>query len=356
MALTLNTSIDGEKFYSCDFPDLSISTTYGLANVTIVVNGSTVLSTRYYAVSGRVTVRNLVPLIELSMEQQYKSYCSVGVTVSAANETVSASCQVLLCKVKCMTVDVDTFLANSFLTTNNHRLTTLYNDEVVPFYIAGSGSYSVGTFFFTLRVLKADGSYDTYETFSGRRFGYGVVTSTISAKSLQDTCELHFGAGCRLLSFTLKFNSRLMHYYVVPCASAQEFRFTNVFGCTETVGIPYATISKLESDFSEAMVDGRLLHYDVKHTRTYEVQTAQLLSGYMTWLEQFLTSSSIMRKLPDGMFADVLIKEYTFEQTDAPGEENTLSFTWQFADGKQSTQLFSIHTGIFTEQYNQTFA
>lgn len=26
MALTLNTSIDGEKFYSCDFPDLSIST------------------------------------------------------------------------------------------------------------------------------------------------------------------------------------------------------------------------------------------------------------------------------------------------------------------------------------------
>ena len=200
MALTLNTSIDGEKFYSCDFPDLSISTTYGLANVTIVVNGSTVLSTRYYAVSGRVTVRNLVSLIELSMEQQYKSFCSVGVTVSAANETVSASCQVLLCKVKCMTVDVDTFLANSFLTTNNHRLTTLYNDEVVPFYIAGSGNYSIGTFFFTLNVLKADGTYDTYETFSGRRFSYGVSTATISAKSLQDACEAHFGISCRLLS------------------------------------------------------------------------------------------------------------------------------------------------------------
>ena len=65
----MNTSIDGKKFYSCDFPDLSISTNYGLANVTIEVNGSTALSTRYYAVSGRVTVRNLVPLVELSMEQ-----------------------------------------------------------------------------------------------------------------------------------------------------------------------------------------------------------------------------------------------------------------------------------------------
>ena len=356
MALTLNTSIDGKKFYSCDFPDLSISTNYGLANVTIAVNGSTALSTRYYAVSGRVTVRNLVPLIELSMEQQNKSYCLVGVSVSVANESVSASCSVLLCKVKCMTVDVDTFLANSFLTTNNHRLTTLYNEEVLPFFIIGSGSYSVGTFYFTLNVRKTDGSYDSYEYISGRRFGYGIVTSTISVKELQWACEAHFGSGTQLLSFTLKFNSRLMHFYIVPCASAQEFRFKNIFGCMESLGIPGATISKLESDFSEAMVDGRLQHYDVKHTRTYEVQTAQLLSGYMTWLEQFLTSSSIMRKLPDGMFADVLISEYTFEQTDAPGEENTLSFTWQFADGKQSTQRFSIHTGIFTEQYNQTFA
>ena len=74
-------------------------------------------------------------------------------------------------------------------------------------------------------------------------------------------------------------------------------------------------------------------------------------------IQEFVVPSSfIMRKLPDGMFADVLIKEYSFEQTDAPGEENTLSFTWQFADGKQSTQRYSIHTGIFTEQYNQIFA
>ena len=81
----MNTSIDGKKFYSCDFPDLSISTNYGLANVTIAVNGSTALSTRYYAVSGRVTVRNLVPLVELSMEQQGKSFCTVGIaTVTKA--------------------------------------------------------------------------------------------------------------------------------------------------------------------------------------------------------------------------------------------------------------------------------
>ena len=356
MALTLNTSIDGKKFYSCDFPDLSISTNYGLANVTIVVNGSTALSTRYYAVSGRVTVRNLVPLIELSMEQQNKSYCLVGVSVSVANESVSASCSVLLCKVKCMTVDVDTFLANSFLTTHNHRLTTLYNEEVLPFFIAGSGSYSVGTFYFTLNVRKNDGSYDSYEYISGRRFGYGIVTSTISVKELQWACEAHFGSGTQLLSFTLKFNSRLMHFYIVPCASAQEFRFKNIFGCMESLGIPGATISKLESDFSEAMVDGRLQHYDVKHTRTFEVQTAQLLSGYMTWLEQFLTSSFIMRKLPDGMFADVLIKEYSFEQTDAPGEENTLNFTWIFSDQRETPHRYTYNVGIFTEQFNDIFA
>lgn len=355
MALTLNTSINERKFYSCDFPDLSISTTYGLANLTVLVNGSTALSTRYYAVNGLVTVRNLAPVIEQAMEQQARPYCSVGITVSAANETVSVSCNVLLCKARCMSVDVDTFISDSFLTINLHRLVTVHGDETLPFYIAGSGTYSVGSFKFSCLIRKADGTVATHEWISGRRFAFGVSSSTISVSDTLHTCQLTY-PGCQLLSFSVAFSRRICYFYVVPCASAKTFLFTNVFGCQETLSIPTATISKLESEFSEAMVNGKLQHYDVKHTRTYEEQTAQLLSGYMSWLEQFLTSSSIMLKLPDGMYADVLIKEYTFEQTNAPGEENALSFTWQFADGKQTTQRYSIHTGIFTEQYNSVFA
>lgn len=356
MALTLNTSIDDRKFYSCDFPDLSISTSYSLVHVEIVVNGSTALDTIYYAVNGLVKVRNLVPVIEQAMERLYKPYCIVGVSIYIANESVSASCEVLLCKARCMATGMEAFVTNSFLTTNPHRLVTVHGEDVISYFIPGSGQYSVGTFRYDCIVRKADGSIGTYEWVSGRRFAFGIGYTSISIIDIQDTCSRHFGIECQLLSFRLTFGKRMLQYFVIPCASAKTFRFSNVFGCQEGVTFPCATVSKLESDFSEAMVDGQLMHYDVKHTRTYEEQTAQLLSNQMTWLEQFLTSSSIMLKLPDGMFADVLIKEYSFEQTNAPGEENTLTFTWQFADGKQTTQRYNIHTGIFTEHYNQVFA
>ena len=355
MALSLNTSINGQKFYSCKFPNLSISTSYGLANVTIVVNGATALSTRYYAVNGIVNVRNLASLIELTMERISRQYCTVSITASAGNESFTASCEVMMCKYNCMSVDVETFITNSFLTTNLHRLVSVHGEDVLSFYIAGSGQYSVGTFKFNCTLRQADGSVVTHEWVSGRRFQYGISNSAISIGDVQHTCELTY-PGCRLLSFTLTFNTRICYFYIVPCADAKTFRFTNVFGCQEAVSLPSATINKLESDFSEAMVDGQLLHYDIKHTRTYQEQTTQLLSGYMAWLEQFLTSSSIMLRLDAYQYADVLIKEYTFEQTNAPGEENTLTFTWQFADGRQTTQRYTIHTGIFTEQYNEPFA
>ena len=356
MALTLNTTIDQQKFYSCDFPDLSISTSYGLATISIAVNGSTALHTIYYAVNGLIRVRNLVPVIELAMERLYKAYCTVGIEIYVANETVTASCDVLLCKSRCMETDVESFLTTSFITTNTHRLVTVHEEDVISYFIPGSGQYSVGTFRYDCIVRKADGSIGTYEWVSGRRFAYGIGYTAISIIDIQDTCSRHFGIECQLLSFRLTFGKRMLQYFVVPCASAKSFRFYNVFGCQEAVAFPSATISHLESDFSEALIDGKLMHYDVKHTRTYEEQTAQLLSSHMEWLEQFLTSSSIMYKLPDGMFADVLIKEYSFEQTNAPGEENTLTFTWQFADGRQTTHRYNIHTGIFTEHYNPSFA
>jgi hypothetical protein len=169
-------------------------------------------------------------------------------------------------------------------------------------------------------------------------------------------CQSQFGAGTQLLSFTLTFNNRVCHFYLVPCPDAKIFRFKNIFGCEEAVAFPATTIAHLETDYSEAMVGGKLLHYDVKHARSYEVQTASLLAHHMTWLEQFLTSSDIHLKMPGGMYSRVLIKEYEFAQTDAPGEENTLNFTWIFSDLRETPHRYTYNVGIFTEQFNDIFA
>ncbi len=354
MALRLTVDINDKKYFSCDFPKLVISSTSSYANFELEVNGITALSTRYYMVSGRATVYSLASCIQLEMEKQYSAYSTVVIKLSAGSETQEYSCKVLMCKVRCMALSVDEFLANSFLTTSAYHLTTMHNSEVLPFYIEGSSNYAIVRLDITATVRLSDGSVRQHQYSNSRRLGYGIAEATVSAKDIQAYCTSALGQ-CQLLSFSIAYQSRFIHFYVVPCASAQEFRFKNNFGCSEAVGLPATTISKLESEFSEAMVDGKLQHYDTHHTRTYEVQTSQLLSGYMTWLEQFLTSSSIMRRLPNGMFADVLISDYTFEQTDAPGEENTLSFTWQFTDGQETPHRYALPEGIFTNPFNETF-
>ena len=173
------------------------------------------------------------------------------------------------------------FIANSFLTTNTHRLITMHGQDVLSFYIAGSGNYAVASFKFNCIARKPDGSIGQYEYVSGRRFGYGVTSVAISATEQQAVCQSQFGAGTQLLSFTLTFNNRVCHFYLVPCPDAKIFRFKNIFGCEEAVAFPATTIAHLETDYSEAMVGGKLLHYDVKHARSYEVQTASLLAHHM---------------------------------------------------------------------------
>jgi hypothetical protein len=59
--------------------------------------------------------------------------------------------------------------------------------------------------------------------------------------------------------------------------------------------------------------------------------------------------------MPGGMYASVLIKEYEFAQNDAPGEANTLNFTWVFSDQRETPQRFSYSVGIFTDQFTQEF-
>jgi hypothetical protein len=162
MALTLQTVVDGENFYSCNFPEISATSDQSYISFNLLVDGTTALSTRYYTVGGKITVRNLASCIEQAMEQNYKVYSAVQILLTAGSQTSSALCHVLLCKSKCLTNPVADFIANSFLTTNTHRLITMHGQDVLSFYIAGSGNYAVASFKFNCIARKPNGSIGQY--------------------------------------------------------------------------------------------------------------------------------------------------------------------------------------------------
>lgn len=354
MALTINTSLVGKTFYSYALNEIDITTNKAYVRVQLKAQEQVVFSSTYYAVGGSVCVRNLSSLFEAVMDQLGYPYLVFTLIANDDSQEQTMPFSVLYCRDRIIDIPASDFLNNYFLTTNLCRLTTMHNDERLYFYISNNSSYNNVMLDFSTVVRLPDGSIVDYTYIGQQRVGSGLVFITVSAAGVQERVRNVY-AGCTLLYFKVTHGNHVCRFYVQHCPSAEVFQFRNNFGCQEFVAFPAVTTSKLESEFSEAKVNGRLSHYDVRHSRTYDVETASLLASQMTWLEQFVTSKMIM-KIDSNVIEHVLIKDYDFEQSDAPGVENKLSFTWQFADGRQTPYRVSLYTNTFTKPFNETFA
>jgi len=354
MALTINTSLVGKTFYSNDLDEISISTTKAYVQVQLKAQEQVVFSSTYYAVDGSVCVRNLSSLFEAVMDQLRIPLLVFTLIANDNDHETTIPFSVLYCRDRIIDIPASDFLNNSFLTTNLCRLTTMHNVEQLWINLPYSSSYNNVMMDIATVIRLQDGSIIEYTYTNQQRVGSGLVYITVGADSIQERVRYQY-PGCTLLYFKVTHGTHVCRFYVQPCPSAEVFQFRNNFGCMETIAFPAVTTSKLESEFSEAKVNGQLSHYDVRHSRTYDVETASLLASQMTWLEQFVTSSRIV-KMVNNVPELILIKDYDFEQSDAPGVENKLSFTWQFADGRQTPYRVSLYTNTFTKPFNETFA
>lgn len=354
MALTVTTSLVGKTFYSYDLDEIKITTNKPYVRVQLKVQEQIVFTSTYYAVGTVVCVRNLSSLFESVMEQMRASLLVFTLIANDNDHETTIPFSVLYCRDRIMDIPASDFLNGYFLTTNLNRLTTMHNVEQLWINLPYSSNYNNVMLDIATVIRLPDGSIVDYTYLNQQRVGSGLVYISVSAASVQDNVRCTY-PGCTLLYFKVTHGSHVCRFYVQPCPSAEVFQFRNNFGCMETVAFPAVTTSKLESEFSEAKVNGQLSHYDVRHSRTYDVETPSLLASQMTWLEQFVTSYYVV-KMVDNLPVRVLIKDYDFEQSNAPGAENKLSFTWQFADGRQTPHRISLRTGIFTEPFNDTFA
>lgn len=353
MAVSIQTSLIGQTFYSCDLDEITFSTNRPFVKVTLIVRNEETFASTYYAVNGTVRVRNLSSLFEAMMNQLSLVYATITLVANDGDNEQTNSFNILICRDHIIDLPAEDFLNGYFLTTNLNRLTTIHSKEQLSFYVSLTLFQNVLPFTYEMKVRLLDGTIQDFSITKAKRVGTGVVSIIISIADVQDWARDKY-PGCTLLYFKVSYKNFVCRYYVQPCPSANVFSFTNNFGCRETVSFPAVTKSIIETDFSEAMVNGRLSHYDVRHSRTYEVETPPLLANHMVWLEQFVTSSSIL-VLKGEKYEPVLIKDYGYEHTNAPGEENTLSFTWEFADGRQTPHRISLHTGIFTEPFNEVY-
>lgn len=352
MALSVSTTIE-PTYFSCDIPNITISTARESVAIEVKAKGTSIFSSKFYASRGMVTLRDLNPIIEAYCVRNGLSVTDISIVATDSDGSTTMSFTTIFCHFRCIAMNASSFLTGAFFTTATSRLTTLDCPELLSFYSeAGTFAFKIATM-----VQLPNGSITSheyakkYQTSSPR-----VGTVAFKPADIEQTVSQALKMEVKLLQFSVSLGSRVCRFFVQRVPEARCFYFWNVFNCKEAIAFPAETVSNLETEYSEAVIGHEFAQYDIEHAYTYETKTGEMLSVQLSWIEQFLTSPKILLgKAQNGAYPVVLIKDYEYEHSDAPGQAKSVEFTWKLADKRLTLHEFEMNGGIFTAQYTEEY-
>ena len=352
--------------------DLSVAVdgTYVDVSLTAYSGMVTILSERYYAYLGDVTLCDLGSVLEAFMRNHAQTYADFTLSVftdTPGNKGDSCVLHILYCDRYTVSTNIEKFLSENFLTTLAHRR--------VP------ANATLSLFHFA----KVDESVETTVTYSFRVAGSDEIrTNTLSLKTnfvatstgivqlqlpLADilTNAATFASvktrEVALLSFTVVCGQRSLTFFVDNSLDDRNsFFFRNCFNVWDFASLPLITTAKTDVNRSTAILNGTSEFYDQTTIKTYEVETAPLTSDEALWIDQLFTSHEVFRIETDPtndedplILAPVLITESTCEVQDSDEKLNSVKFTWRYADNRPLVRL-TASPDIFTQHFNIVYS
>lgn len=336
MATTILYRPQGVTFSSA-LPDITVSTDAATLDVRLSCDGTTtLLSERYHATNGAVTLHDLGTLIESDLRSRGISFAKYR--LQAGNDSVTIP--VLHCDRYVTPSDTSEYLRQNFLTTNDlRRIAPGATIELHLLLLPGdSPSYIIDTG--TSQLTFNQETTITEPT---------LHTITIKADSIPEAT-----------SFTVRCGQRSVSYFIdSSLATAQQFQFRNCFNVWDTALIPCQTTAKTTVERATATIGGQLRFYNQTAEQTFQIETAPLTSDEAAWLDQLITSHEVIRIERDQVTENlcsvpVLITDATHEITDTPDRPNTVKFTWRYAATRPRLHL-TASPSIFTTPFNPVY-
>lgn len=354
--------------FSSDVPDITISTDHDFADVQIRCNTLVLLSGRFYADRGFVTVHDVAPLVG-QLFQNNPEFNMAGITIEASSEGEVAekvTFTVICCHRKLDLYEPTEWLAGNFLTTVRSRRIAPDGWLNLSWFAAQSESLAV---YVRINYLDDDARPRSY-----RWLHSGNLQTAPEAKicsvyiRMKDICAALIAncnvANPQIVCFTVERGQRSVTFYVDPALNdAPMFLFNNCFNVLEQLPVQCVTTARIKKDHAIALIGNEAQFYDVTLSKEYETQTGPLTPDECEQMEQMLTSN--VAHIPyrrgvdweDGIFSakPILITDFTSETTDGDDKLNTVKFTWRYTHNLPATHL-PIATDIFTETFNPTFS
>ena len=363
---------------SCHIGTISILTDKEYIDVDIsTTEKDYLLSERYYATDGKVTLYDLRSLVEQAMRPHGIVVTNIWFEVYVdtpdehSDDYDRAGFKVIYCDRDIDIYDFEPLLRSHFLTAAASRRVAPESFVFLPFfaYYGELVNYEV----FVDYVLKGTWDEERGTRTAGHCSFKGplqqtsatsneVWTHTIFCAEVKRHAEDMVGAEIELTAFTVRVGDRAASFFIDKSLSGtRPFYFRNCFNVPDNLFVPAVTTAKTKVDRSLAVLGSVSQFYDATCEQTYEVQSAGLTADECSLAEQMFCSDDVRtpyESAPDDGDFDalrpVLITDSTSEIADDPEKPNTVKFAWRYAENRIA-QRNPLGVGIFTEHYDYTF-
>jgi hypothetical protein len=357
---------------SSQLGDISIASDAEYINVSVAdASGNTILDERYYTFRNVATVRNLAEPIEAAMRLNRNFLSQFTITATAiyddTTESSSVTIYIIYCDRYTLCSDVDTFLAENFLTTLRARRIPPETDTYLTLiFAANESSFDIKIDYLyrlltdeTIRLgtILQSNLPATEHGFIDIPVRYSDIIADIQ-NGITDPDTIP-----ELLSFTVSCGQRSVTFYIDRNLSdVREFGFYNCFNIPEPIFFRSVTTAKTSVERSIATVNGVSSFYDQQASKTYETEITGLTAAEAEWIDQLLTSHTVLVAIDNScdadnptLYAAILITDMTCEMQDGDEKPNSLKFTWRYANDLPPVHL-SASPSTFTSPYNTVFS
>lgn len=351
--------------------DVDIDVDGAYVDVTLTAFGNIVLlSERYYAHAGRVTLYDIGTLIEDNM--QISNAATADFTLCVFSDTVDNKADswvihALYCDRFTTNANVSVFLKENFLTTLSVRRVAP-NSTLSLFFYAENGERVSYTIACTFRKYGSEAKYKHQFTKDAGKTASSAGVMQLNIAHSNIIADATGFATARpsdieLVTFCVSVGQRSITFFVDPSLDEREvFYFRNCFNVWDWAALPIVTTAKTDVDRSLAVINGTSRFYNQTTEKIYEVEAKPLTSDEAEWIDQLFSSYDVFRIEPDATNADdplvivpVLITESTCEMQDGDEKPNSIKFKWRYANNRPIVHL-PASPGIFTSPFNPIYS
>ena len=362
-----------DTLLTCQLGDVAILTDHQYLDVVFATATEVLLSGKFYAANGTVTLADLRSLAELAIKATGFSVEKFYVRAVYNDEEAEEAFTAVYCDRDIDIYDVEPLLKNHFLTAARSRRIAPEAFVFLSFF-ARKGERLTYHIFCDYFVKGKSGEVRGksavergHTSFVGGLANFSAVednvqTLTVICSEVQQRASEIEGTEVELVSFTVRCDNRAVTFFIdKSLAGLRCFYFRNAFNAPDLLYFPAVTTAKTSNGRSLAVLTDRSEFYDNAPKQEFEVQSGALTADERALAEQLFSADDVRvtyESQPDDADFDalrpILITDFTCELADLPEKPNTVKFTWRYATNRPTLGNPTTNN-IFTEPYNFTF-